>query len=125
MKNMNLFFSELQKEFAVLFAGLIIRTRELLTRRPKACFLLMIVLMATSAVMCYFLHQQRRVKVAVEKPVLSSLDTGLGQISQTAEKLKANFNLQSQVQLLLSKDSLNTIDSLHLKALLLKIRQIR
>ena len=110
-------FSELRKEFAAYFTLLSQRRNEFLQRYPRQVFTGMLICLVTSVVLAFSVMRQKKAptpsgmgKAGVE------MNSGLGEILNTGTALKEVLELQSQVEIILKKDSLNQADSLLLKA---------
>ncbi|SDL86425.1 hypothetical protein SAMN05421813_10354 [Daejeonella rubra] len=110
-------FTELRKEFAGYFALLSQRRNQFLQRYPRQVFTGMLICLVTSVVLAFSVMRQKKVSTpsGVGKAG-AEMASGLGQILNTGTALKEVLELQSQVEIILKKDSLNQADSLLLEA---------
>ncbi len=110
-------FSELRKEFAGYFTLLSQRRNQFLHRYPGQVFACMLICLVISVVLAFSVMRQKKVSTpsGVGKAG-AEMASGLGQILNTGTALKEVLELQSQVEIILKKDSLNQADSLLLKA---------
>lgn len=110
-------FSELRKEFAGYFTQLSQRRNRFLQRYPRQVFTCMLICLVTSVVLAFPVMRQKKVSIPSRVGKAGAeMTSGLGQILNTGTALKEVLELQSQVEIILKKDSLNQADSLLLKA---------
>ena len=110
-------FSELRKEFAAYFTLLSQRRNQFLQRYPRQVFTGMLICLVTSVVLAFSVMRQKKVPTSSGMGKAGAeMTSGLGQILNTGTALKEILELQSQVEIILKKDSLNQTDSLMLKA---------
>lgn len=109
-------FGELRKEFDKYFTVFLQRRNQILQRYPRQVFTGMLVCLITSIVLAFSVMRQKKVLSPSGMGKASTdVSSGLGQILNTGSALKEVLELQSQVHIILTKDSLNATDSLLLK----------
>lgn len=110
-------FSELRKEFAANFTLLSQRRNQFLQRYPRQVFTGMLICLVTSVVLAFSVMRQKKVpSPSGMGKAGAEMTSGLEEILNTGTALKEILELQSQVEIILKKDSLNHVDSLLLKA---------
>lgn len=110
-------FSELRKEFAAYFTLLSQRRNQFLQKYPRQVFTGMLICLFTSVVLAFSVMRQKKVpSPSGMGKAGAEMTSGFGEILNTGTALKEILELQSQVEIILKKDSLNQTDSLMLKA---------
>lgn len=99
--------------------------RSLLESRAKAVYVAMVVVMTLSAVLAFTVFKPDRQLPDPEGPSMASLVTsGFGSLASKASALGDLLELQGVVNLLMEKDSLDSVDSLVLDSALTRMQQI-
>lgn len=110
---------ELKKEFGRYFESAGNRIEKCLIKYPKAIFAAMLSVMLLSGVLAFTVMRYKEVK---RNPVLNS---NFGSVIRTGEALNDVLELQSQISIILQKDSLTTSDTLILKQAFKQLESIQ
>jgi hypothetical protein len=124
MKNPQ-FFAVLQSSFAPWTSALRTRIRHGLTEHPNRIFSLMVFLLLSSSLLCFFL---RKAVLPTEKTAgLTNVTVigGMGEISHAAGNLAATLEMQAELNGLLSKKVLSAQDSLHIGQMMNRIKKLQ
>ena len=118
-------FGELRKEFDKYFTDFSQKRNKIFQTYPKPIFTAMLVCLITSIALAFSVMRQKKVPspYGVEKTG-TEVGSGLAQVLNTGSALKEVLELQSQVHVILTKDSLNATDSLLLKAAFERLESI-
>lgn len=110
-------FGELRKEFDKYFTVFLQRRNQILQTYPKQVFTGMLFCLITSIVLAFSVMRQKKVSSPAEIGKSGTDATSeLAQVLNTGSALKEVLELQSQIHVILTKDSLNATDSLLVKA---------
>lgn len=111
-------------EFGKYIDGSIARTKQFLEARPLAVFLAMVVIILVSVGCFLFLPkkpvQKDTTRISIEQPIKD----GMGGIVSTVSTLKELLEINSVLDGLLKKDSLDSNDSLVMEKAIDRIQQL-
>jgi hypothetical protein len=115
----------LYQEFSVYIDAFIVRFVRVLERYPRSFLSGMTILILISAYLAFSFRPQKRKPVSAAAPVKEVHINGLGQVWQTAAKLKMIWDLRAQIDSLLKKRTLNARDSILLQRAFTTMEQLR
>ncbi|MCX2575738.1 hypothetical protein [Pedobacter sandarakinus] len=104
-------FSELRNEFSDLIEHLLASISGFFKKYPKVIFSSMVLLLASSFLLCFTLLRMES-KAPIEKKALLKVEGGLSEIGTTLSKLKRTLEIREALKVLLTKETLNSQDSL-------------
>ena len=115
----------LYQEFSVYIDACITRFVRLLERHPKSFLSGMVIMMLASAYLAFSFRPPKRNPVSAAAPVKGVRINGLGQVWQTAAKLKTAWDLRAQIDSLMKKQKLNARDTILLQRAFTAMEQLR
>jgi hypothetical protein len=114
----NTVFTEIRKEFAVYFSKAGNGLKKILQQYPKQIYAGMLILMLTSAVISFTIGKNEPAKSQLLKTStkrMKPVRDGFGGILETGKALRQTLALKDEIEVMLSKDTLTSTDSLRLE----------
>lgn len=108
-------YTELKKEFSSYIQKFNNWVRRICLKFPKLVYAMMVVLIMISFVLSILLFRKEKPKsktANVSPKTAAPMQDGLGQIMQKAYALKEAITLKTQIETLITKDSLTAQDSI-------------
>lgn len=114
---------ELRKEFGKYFDKAEEKTNGFLVAYPKQIFIVMLVLIVISAIICFLIlnPEQQKTPNFFNKTInaTSSISSGIGEIVELGSKVNDTYELKKQVEQIIAKERLTKADSVFLEKAIL------
>jgi len=122
MKKMTV-FSALQNEFSGLIERISASLSRFFKKYPRAVFSLMVILMGSSALLCFTLLRTESKKAPLEKKALLKVKGDLDEVGTTVKRLRKTLEIREALKVLLTKDHLSLQDSLLMASMIAELER--
>ena len=115
--------SELKNEFTAQISCLRSSSSRFFNQYPKATFSVMVLLIASSLLLCFTLLRKKPTKPGFENKALTHIGDGLSEIGTTVNSLEKALEMRAALKTMLAKDSLTSADSALMAAMVLELEK--